>query len=264
MKNSRGHTTERGRTRAVTVIVVLAVLIFGLFIWLRLRQSRAPVAEPGSGVATATPGGLPEIPDKPRPRSVDFQGCPPEGDGGDAQLNVLKNRVDEAAWIPVRFDAILNLTWPPGVERRNRKNWSAADRATVARYEGIPVSVEGYLASAKQEGPESPNCHGADAEWRDYHIWLTAAAGEDRSRSIVVETTPRVRANHPNWRLALLQQIARNRQRVRISGWLMLDPEHPDQVGKTRGTIWEIHPIMQIEVEQRGRWIPLDKLTDLS
>ena len=49
-------------------------------------------------------------------------------------------------------------------------------------------------------------------------------------------------------------------QRVRISGWLMLDPEHPDQVGKTRGTIWEIHPIMQIEVNQNGQWTPLDKL----
>ena len=40
----------------------------------------------------------------------------------------------------------------------------------------------------------------------------------------------------------------------------MLDPEHPDQVGKTRGTIWEIHPIMFIEVEQQGKWVSLDKL----
>jgi len=35
---------------------------------------------------------------------------------------------------------------------------------------------------------------------------------------------------------------------VRISGWLMLDPEHPDQLGKTRGTIWEIHPVMKLKV----------------
>jgi hypothetical protein len=45
---------------------------------------------------------------------------------------------------------------------------------------------------------------------------------------------------------------------VRISGWTMLDPEHPDQVDNTRGTIWEIHPIMQIEVQQQGRWVALD------
>jgi len=35
--------------------------------------------------------------------------------------------------------------------------------------------------------------------------------------------------------------VIREQQHVRVSGWLMLDPEHPDQVSKTRGTIWEIH-----------------------
>ena len=40
-----------------------------------------------------------------------------------------------------------------------------------------------------------------------------------------------------------------------------LDPEHPDQVDNTRGTIWEIHPIMQIEVQQQGRWVALDDTT---
>jgi hypothetical protein len=40
-----------------------------------------------------------------------------------------------------------------------------------------------------------------------------------------------------------------------------MDPEHPDQVGKTRGTIWEIHPIMQIETQGLGAWKPLDSGT---
>jgi hypothetical protein len=35
---------------------------------------------------------------------------------------------------------------------------------------------------------------------------------------------------------------------------LMLDPEHPEQLGKTRGTLWEIHPVMRIEVRRGGRW----------
>ncbi len=83
---------------------------------------------------------------------------------------------------------------------------------------------------------------------------------DDRSKAIVVEITPRVRANHPNWRTDLLGQIVKKDQRVRISGWLMLDPEHPDQIGKTRATIWEIHPVMQIEVQQQGQWMSLDKL----
>jgi hypothetical protein len=29
-------------------------------------------------------------------------------------------------------------------------------------------------------------------------------------------------------------------------------------VGKTRGTLWEIHPIMQIAVQKDGQWINLD------
>jgi hypothetical protein len=42
-----------------------------------------------------------------------------------------------------------------------------------------------------------------------------------------------------------------------VSGWLMMDQEHPDQVGKTRGTLWEVHPVMRLEVERRGGWEPL-------
>ena len=51
-----------------------------------------------------------------------------------------------------------------------------------------------------------------------------------------------------------------NHVQVRISGWLFFDPEHPDQLGVTRATLWEIHPVMQIDVNQNGRWIPLDQL----
>jgi hypothetical protein len=76
----------------------------------------------------------------------------------------------------------------------------------------------------------------------------------------VVETTPPVRSKHPNWRTDLLGQIARKDQRVRVSGWLMLDPEHPDQVGKTRATIWEVHPVMKIEVFDGDRWADMDAL----
>jgi hypothetical protein len=41
----------------------------------------------------------------------------------------------------------------------------------------------------------------------------------------------------------------------------MLDPEHPEQLGKTRGTLWEIHPIMKMEVERGGRWVDLEHQT---
>jgi hypothetical protein len=47
---------------------------------------------------------------------------------------------------------------------------------------------------------------------------------------------------------------AHDKARVTVSGWLMLDPDHPSDATGTpnkphpsRGTIWEIHPVMKIE-----------------
>ncbi|MDQ3908152.1 MAG: hypothetical protein M3268_07390 [Acidobacteriota bacterium] len=236
----------------VLVVIVGAIL---LIIYLR-RHANAPKTGPAPAPPVA--GALPEMATKPRPTFGTFKGCPAEGDGGDPALNELKNRTDEGQYVPVNFDAVANLKWPPAVERRARANWSKSDAGEVARYEGLPVSVEGYLASSKQEGPESPNCHGADADFRDYHIWLVPQAEADRAGSIVVEMTPPVRANHPNWRTDVLGQIAKKDLRVRVGGWLLLDPEHPDQVGKTRATIWEIHPVMRLDVQQNGKWVALD------
>ena len=233
-------------------LVFIALLGVGLLVSLR-RTKPAPAP-----ISTL----LPNMPTKPKPLLRSFNGCPPEGDGGDPDLNHLKNRVDEGQYVSVPFDAVETLEWPKTIERRRRADWSASDTAAVSSYEGIPVSIEGYLAGARQEGPESPNCHGADGGFKDFHIWLTRSAGDDRTQSIVVEMTPAVRAQHSHWTTALLGRVVRDKSRVRISGWLMLDPEHPDQVGKTRGTIWEIHPIMRVEVEQNDHWLDLDNLSE--
>ena len=200
------------------------------------------------------------MPNKPVPQSSTFQGCPAQGDGGDAKLNMLKNRIDEGSYVPVSFDSIISLTWPKTTERRDMDSWSPEDAAAIAKYEGIPVMVEGYIYGARQSGAESTNCHGTDAAMSDWHVWLTKTAGEDRTHSIVIETTPRIRALH-KWTLPKMEKIAKGQDLVRISGWLFFDPEHPDQILKTRGTIWEIHPIMQIEVMQNGQWVPLDDWT---
>jgi hypothetical protein len=245
------------------LVIIAIILLLAIGAGYLLYRLRSRVTRPESTTTTrpAEPNaGLPEMPVKPQPVNAPFKGCPPEGDGGDPALNRLKNRIDEGNYVAVPFDAIAQLEWPQSVGRRRRAKWSASDTERVARYEGIPVSVEGYLARTKLEGPESANCHGADNEFRDFHIWLTKTPNEDRKGSIVIETTPPVRAKHPNWRTDLLGQIARKDQRVRISGWLMLDPEHPDQVGKTRATIWEVHPVMKIEVLDGDRWTDMDAL----
>jgi hypothetical protein len=52
--------------------------------------------------------------------------------------------------------------------------------------------------------------------------------------------------------------MAKQNQRVRISGWLLFDQEHPEQLGKTRATLWEIHPIIKIETQQNGNWTTIN------
>jgi len=256
--------TYKMRTILSLIIIIIFTLLFSacdLF----LESTPAP---PATLVDEVTPGqpdpgsvGLPDMPDKPEPVVETFKGCPPEGDGGDAIQNRLKNRVDEAEWIPVEFDAIMGLTWPRDIERRDRENWSAEDTAFIAQYEGLPVSAEGYLAGAKVSGAESTNCQ--SDEHRDYHVWLTRdPVGNDRTQSIVTEPTPRSRAKHPGWNTELLKQVAADQLRVRISGWLFFDPEHPEQIGQTRGTLWEIHPVMEIEVLIAGQWVTLDDLAN--
>ena len=252
--------TQFGNARAswLTIISAIVVVFLGAFLlvtYFRSRSTKTPTPPVASSV-------WPEMPNKPQPLLRAFNGCVPEGTGGDPALNRLKNRVDEGQYVAIPFEEIEKLAWPKTIERRHRADWSSDDTATISRYEGIPVSAEGYLANARQEGEESPNCKRTEAAFHDFHIWLTKNAGDDRTQSIVVEMTPGVRAQHHNWTTVALGQIVKDKLKVRISGWLLLDPEHPDQVGKTRGTIWEIHPVIRFEVEQAGRWVELDDLSN--
>jgi len=201
---------------------------------------------------------VPELKEKPKPANVVFNSCPAEGERGDPLLNALKNRVDEAPlYYPVTFEAILNLSWSKGAENRHRGRWSKEDTAAIIKHEGTPVAVEGYLLGAKTMEPETTNCSKKELEMRDFHVWLVAGPEEEKSKSIVTEVTPMIRAKHSEWNIRNLNQIAKNKKKVRISGWLMFDQEHPEDIGKSRGTIWEIHPIMKIEVLQEGKWVVL-------
>jgi len=197
--------------------------------------------------------------------------CPPEGSGahGDPELNRRKNRIDDsAAYNPVDFAEIKTLSFPASVGGKDRSAWTASERAAIEQSEGIPIAVEGFLAlvnnahqgqppkiqGARPEGGESCNCGQTASNRIDFHVWLLNAAGDNRKDAIVVEMTPRVRAHHPKGTLANLTNIANHHFRVRISGWLMMDGQHPEQLGATRATLWEIHPIMKLEYKQGNTW----------
>lgn len=191
-----------------------------------------------------------------------FDGCPLEGDGGDRALNRKKNRSAAGRWRETSLDSILALPWPAAIGDRRRSGWPVSAARQVSPLEDRAVRVEGYVVLARLSGPESTNCHGEEARYRDFHIWLTSDPFVGRERSVIAEMTPRLRARHPSWNLTRLGALRRDRERVRVDGWLLLDQEHPEQIGKTRGTIWEIHPVIGFAVWRGGRWIPLDSLTE--
>ena len=202
---------------------------------------------------------------KPAPVDSEFDGCGPDGSQPDYPLNRLKNRVDDGVYLPISWSVIARLKWPRQVGYRFRNQWTRGEQQAVARYEGVAVRVEGYVEGFHLEIPEPPNCYARDPEHKDYHVWISETPRSKRSRSIVVELTPRVRARHPAWtddRLAALQET---QARVRVSGWLMLDQMHPEHVGSNRITLWEVHPVMHIDWQRRdSSWVSLDSLSPAS
>jgi hypothetical protein len=190
------------------------------------------------------------------PGDGDFQGCPEPGQGGDPDLNRLKNRSAQVSTPePMTVAQINALPLPLEALRGKRATWPASTRQEITPLEQKGVAVEAFLIGVKQEGPETTNCRRQDLH--DYHLWIVDARDQTRAESVVVEMTPRWLAANDGWRLQTFKRLAQQRANVRITGWLMFDPQHPDQIGKTRGGLWEVHPITKIEVFSGGSWIEL-------
>lgn len=170
--------------------------------------------------------------------------CPLAGDATDDRrkaTNIKKNR--EAAPGAADFDSMVSMS----------KMLNSQDLAT-AFDENKAGTITGYLFSAKAEGPESCNCHATDAADHDIHIYIAPSKTTSSiSECVVVEITPWVKKVHPEWTLAYLLSLKGHR--VTIGGWLLYDWEHlgqstaghPDADHNVRGTVWEVHPITNIE-----------------
>ncbi len=230
-----------------------------------LQQAGNPQpAPPSPPTSSGTTTGVSPVSDvaalpKPAPVEANDPTCPNAGHAAqllDSATNLLKNRIHDGQYGPVSFQAVLGLPWQ-GMRTR-RFDWTTADRTRTADYEGAAISVTGFLVAVEPKTGEACNCENASPDWVDWHIWLVEtkaeAAAKNKKNAIVVETTPRVRKEFPNrFDLAQIRQWASGQQRVTVSGWLMLDPDHPTDATGTahknasRGTIWEIHPVMKIE-----------------
>ncbi|HTP00279.1 MAG TPA: hypothetical protein VMJ64_02825 [Anaerolineales bacterium] len=245
---------KAGVAAGVIVVVVAGLELFRgpLGSRLMLPVSSSVVAEPI--------GELPNIPEKQEPVSYTLDGCPPEGKGGDSRLNLLKNRTDPGAYADVSFDALTTLTWPKNIERLSMDRWPQPSRNYISQYAGAPVSVEGYVVNVREGPPEPAVCNWSNTSYLDWHLSFTQGPRDERSQAVVAEVTPRIRLNH-RWTIdAIHNLIMGDHVPVRLSGWLYFDPEHPGDVGLTRATLWEINPVMQIEVLDKNRWVPLDSI----
>ena len=181
----------------------------------------APVVPTPGVVATS----LPQDWEKPAPNQTTFEGvdgsCGPSGDGGDTRTNPRKNRTDSAsAYHDVTWKAIANLQ-VPDTTKKSLDDWPQALRDQIAPFEGVAVRAEGYLVAIKVEDKgsgESTNCHMTNASEVDWHMPLVEKAFDAEATAIVVETTPRVRQQHPKWTPDALARWVNTDLPVRIRG----------------------------------------------
>jgi hypothetical protein len=200
---------------------------------------------------------------KATPRQANESGCANAGEGAkqgehiDTLTDLLKNRVGGAGqYTDVPFSVFLKLPWK-GMKTR-RYSWTPSQVARTVKYEGAAIAITGYIIEAAKKSKETSNCEIVSDQWYDWHIWLVRTEAEaharNKKKAIVVEVTPRVRHADPSaFDLTQLRQWAHDGQPVTVSGWLLLDPDHPTDATGTpkknasRGTIWEVHPVMRIE-----------------
>ena len=214
----------------------------------------------------------------------DFHGCPPEGSKSKSAKDRLQKPEEKCKQIDCDLNRLKNRDEPPdsyetlalkeildnkpeqaqAVGKRDRSKWTPQAKAEVEKWERLGASVEGFLLAMKHEGPERCNCK--SDQFKDYHLWLGAAPVQKKSElkkakksAQVMEISPRVLEKHAEWDPKLLSKLVRDKTKVRISGWLMWDQEHPEQSGKSRGTLWEVHPIHKIEFEKTGSFVSLNQ-----
>ena len=183
-------------------------------------------------------------------------------------VNTLKNRSDTPAeYHAVTWDALAHLPWPKeaSTHREGNGGWTAAENAAIAPFEREAITATGFIAKIRVQAKnhESTNCGWGGELNTDWHIEFvgnfTNGKAQSETEAVVVETTPRLKRVHPDWaKLLNYEDPKSSTDSVRISGWLMLDPEHKAHLGHYRQTLWEIHPITRIEVFTGGKWVNLD------
>jgi hypothetical protein len=205
----------------------------------------------------------------PSTQVADFSICPASGSGGlNARAYLQKNRMDmPCAFRELTVAELLNFKPLPKSVRALPD--TDPDVEYLKSHESTPVRVEGHLAMVKYAGKEGVNCN--DPSRLDLRMELvgdgTADPKTNRTEHIVTEASPWFQAQISAWDTDTLSQYSsykggfsgtmkRPPTKVRIYGFLFFDEAHAydGSVGTVRGTAWELHPVVRIEVFENGTW----------
>jgi hypothetical protein len=192
------------------------------------------------------------------PTPKDFHGIPAYGIGGDSLLNLQKNRWQApSGYTDMTVSEIMNLQHDLlfGMGAKERRNWTMAATDQAKKGEMLSVRVTAYLIADKEEGNET--CNGNNAKYHDYHLWIADSLNHGKDKALIAEAIPFWQEKFPSWLLPIFDTLIAYKSQVRISGRIMWDEDHPDDVAKTRGSLWEIHPMTKFEYNDGSKWTEL-------
>lgn len=237
------HFPERlfaGRFRAATLVFFIGALC--LF-----------------SACAVNPNAFPTNAPRPKPVTGTFHGCPAQGSSGDPQLNTLENRVDDDpgpdGYNPITLDTLTTLPNPDNEQGKLRGTWLKPDAQSVAKYEGVAVQTSGYVVAIHYIGPEPVNCN--STTYANYHLWISDNASDPPVLGMVVVLTPRIAVNRPGWTEQSIKNLVGHF--IRVSGWLMFNNQPAPQLNEERATLWEVHPVMHLDVDVQSKWVSVDQ-----
>ena len=229
----------------------------------------------------------PHFPPNSAPTTIDATSCTIVGNGGSEtfqneaknnfcalgpgkpitipELITLQVKVQQDSVIPFGNPSDHPITSKPG---------PATDRKPLqALGEGTPVTLQGFVLIARQEGAESANCGTNIADIppnHDIHVTIVDTASQtDECSGVVAEMIPHHRP--AAWTADNVNIVAQKKLPVRVMGQLLFDSSHtPCQGGKpvsgdpSRASLWEVHPIYEFDVCPQGNcsngtgWVSLE------
>jgi SH3-like domain-containing protein len=160
-------------------------------------------------------------------------------------LNVAKNRFTAPPAADIDASFTLAALLKPGADD-NRFDATKAGE------------LEGFVIDVMVGGVETVNCRATQPLFRDTHIEIADHLGADSTQRVIVEVTPRWRAEMKtlgiDWTTQGLQSL--KGKRVKFRGWQLFDFEHSGEAKNTaptnpkdwRATVWELHPVTSFAI----------------